>query len=147
MDEKRIRLSKQYLSEIEGDVEQKRLVVSQDLEKKANKQIARVADYYAQQASSDEEEEDEEGSVDGKHDERSRKTLVVSSASSSSKTRYGKLYAPEFRKGHLRSCTSVCVRKDGEKIYSGGKDCAIIEWDLESGKKVVFSGARKRYYY
>ncbi len=51
----------------------------------------------------------------------------------------------EFRKGHLRTCTSVCVKRDESKIYSGGKDCAVLEWDMETGKKVVFSGGRKKY--
>jgi len=142
VDEKRIRLSKQYLAEIEGDNEQKKLVISEDLNKKSGKQIQYVADWYAEAAS------DSHGESASETEDSDDETTAATTAKShvQPKKSYGRLGSPEFRKGHLRSCTSVCVRKDGQKIYSGGKDCAILEWDLESGKKVVFSGARKRYF-
>lgn len=30
-------------------------------------------------------------------------------------------------------------------MYSGGKDCAVIRWDVETGKKDIFPGGRNRF--
>ncbi|EAK89287.1 Rrp9p/U3-55K-family snoRNP-associated protein with several WD40 repeats, partial [Cryptosporidium parvum Iowa II] len=48
-----------------------------------------------------------------------------------------------FYKGHKLSPTCVTLDKDGRTAYTGGKDCAIIKWDLETGKKIIFPGSRK----
>ncbi|KAH8584990.1 Rrp9p U3-55K-family snoRNP-associated with several WD40 repeats [Cryptosporidium sp. chipmunk genotype I] len=49
----------------------------------------------------------------------------------------------KFYKGHKLSPTCVTLDKDGRIAYTGGKDCAIIKWDLETGKKIIFPGSRK----
>ncbi|CAD7942659.1 unnamed protein product [Amoebophrya sp. A120] len=46
-----------------------------------------------------------------------------------------------FPRGHQGTCTSACVRRDQTRVYSGGKDCVVYEWDVESRKKVRFSGS------
>ena len=49
-------------------------------------------------------------------------------------------------KGHKLSPTCLTVKDDESKIFSGGKDCAVIEWDVETGgKKTVFAGGRKNF--
>lgn len=49
-----------------------------------------------------------------------------------------------FYKGHKLSPTCVTVDSHNSNVvYSGGKDCAIIRWDIETGKKTVFPGSRK----
>ncbi|KAJ1609097.1 snoRNP-associated protein [Cryptosporidium canis] len=48
-----------------------------------------------------------------------------------------------FYKGHKLSPTCVTLDKDGRTAYTGGKDCAVIQWDLETGQKTIFPGGRK----
>lgn len=48
-----------------------------------------------------------------------------------------------FHKGHKLSPTCVTLCGDGRTAFTGGKDCAIIQWDLETGKKTIFPGGRK----
>lgn len=48
-----------------------------------------------------------------------------------------------FYKGHKLSPTCLVLDRDNRTIYSGGKDCAIIRWDIETGKKIIFPGSRK----
>jgi len=47
-------------------------------------------------------------------------------------------------KGHQLSVTCLALSSDDKKIYSGSKDCTIVEWDVETGKKLNhFEGSRK----
>jgi len=50
-----------------------------------------------------------------------------------------------FLKGHKMAATCVCLSSDEGTMYTGGKDCAIIRWDVETGKKDVFPGGRNRF--
>jgi len=50
-----------------------------------------------------------------------------------------------FLKGHKMATTCVCLSSDEGTMYTGGKDCAIIRWDVETGKKDVFPGGRNRF--
>merc|ERR1712129_69471 len=43
-----------------------------------------------------------------------------------------------YLKGHKQSATCLCLTSDERTVYSGGKDCAILRWDVETGKKDVF---------
>eukprot|EP01117_Protostelium_nocturnum_P017380 TRINITY_DN7080_c0_g1_i1.p1 TRINITY_DN7080_c0_g1~~TRINITY_DN7080_c0_g1_i1.p1 ORF type:complete len:486 (+),score=179.89 TRINITY_DN7080_c0_g1_i1:130-1587(+) len=44
-------------------------------------------------------------------------------------------------KGHQRSVTCVAISDDETQLFSGSKDCNLIRWDIESGKKLhVFKG-------
>eukprot|EP00742_Colponemidia_sp_Colp-10_P003325 GILJ01003540.1.p1 GENE.GILJ01003540.1~~GILJ01003540.1.p1 ORF type:complete len:439 (+),score=48.53 GILJ01003540.1:26-1342(+) len=47
-------------------------------------------------------------------------------------------------RGHKLSPTCVALTEDESTAYSGGKDCCVIKWDIETGQKVVFAGARKQ---
>ncbi|KAK6589755.1 U35K-family snoRNP-associated protein [Cryptosporidium xiaoi] len=49
-----------------------------------------------------------------------------------------------FYKGHKLSPTCITADSNYSNIvYTGGKDCAIIKWDIETGKKMIFPGSRK----
>ncbi|CAJ1411308.1 unnamed protein product [Effrenium voratum] len=41
--------------------------------------------------------------------------------------------------------TSVCLSSDEGTMYTGGKDCAVIRWDVETGKKDVYPGGRNKF--
>jgi ribosomal RNA-processing protein 9 len=49
---------------------------------------------------------------------------------------------PRFLKGHKEPTTCIAMSSDERTIFSGGKDCAILRWDIETGKKDVFPGGR-----
>lgn len=51
-----------------------------------------------------------------------------------------KLGEPQFYKGHKRAVTCLCMSADERTIYTGGKDCAILRWDVETGKKDILHG-------
>ena len=47
-------------------------------------------------------------------------------------------------KGHQLSITCVVISPDDKHIFSGSKDCSIIKWCTESGKKIkIIPGGRK----
>eukprot|EP00930_Biecheleria_cincta_P099796 TRINITY_DN91410_c0_g1_i1.p1 TRINITY_DN91410_c0_g1~~TRINITY_DN91410_c0_g1_i1.p1 ORF type:complete len:441 (+),score=84.18 TRINITY_DN91410_c0_g1_i1:94-1416(+) len=50
-----------------------------------------------------------------------------------------------FLKGHKMATTCICMSSDESTIWTGGKDCAVIRWDVETGKKDVFPGGRNRF--
>eukprot|EP00388_Colpodella_angusta_P043777 GDKK01060621.1.p1 GENE.GDKK01060621.1~~GDKK01060621.1.p1 ORF type:complete len:417 (-),score=79.05 GDKK01060621.1:174-1424(-) len=52
---------------------------------------------------------------------------------------------PVFMKGHKLPVTCVAIATDEKYCYTGGKDCAIIRWDLETGQKDVYPGGRKQF--
>ncbi|OII77892.1 hypothetical protein cand_038480 [Cryptosporidium andersoni] len=54
-----------------------------------------------------------------------------------------KLSTKIFYKGHKLSVTCISVSDDSKIAYTGGKDCAMIRWDLETGNKTIYSGRRK----
>ena len=46
-------------------------------------------------------------------------------------------------RGHKQPVTAVRISDDESRVYSAGKDCCIVKWDLESGKKLaVYRGQR-----
>ncbi|TNN84402.1 U3 small nucleolar RNA-interacting protein 2 [Liparis tanakae] len=54
--------------------------------------------------------------------------------------------ASEIRvlRGHKLPITCLVISADDKCIYSGAKDCSIIKWDVESGKKLhTIPGGRK----
>ncbi|CAE7710596.1 Rrp9, partial [Symbiodinium microadriaticum] len=52
---------------------------------------------------------------------------------------------PRFLRGHKMAVTSVCLTADEGTMYTGGKDCAVLRWDVETGKKDVFPGGRNKF--
>lgn len=47
-------------------------------------------------------------------------------------------------KGHRSAATCVAVSGDGSTAFTGSKDCSIIRWDVETGAKSKYHGARGR---
>lgn len=104
--EKRIRLAKEYIAELE---EQEKLKLDQttidhdaiahrlreDVQRQSGKLFKKVADTYLEPAEDD---------------------IRV------------------FR-GHYLSVTCAVISNDSKFIYSGSKDCSIIKWNITSGKK------------
>jgi len=45
-----------------------------------------------------------------------------------------------FLKGHKKAITAVEWMPDGKSVFTASKDCCLIRWDLETGKKLVFKG-------
>lgn len=56
-----------------------------------------------------------------------------------------KLGEPRFLKGHKRAVTCCCLSADERTAFTGGKDCSLIRWDIETGKKDHFPGGRNRF--
>eukprot|EP00386_Alphamonas_edax_P000340 GDKI01001042.1.p1 GENE.GDKI01001042.1~~GDKI01001042.1.p1 ORF type:complete len:458 (-),score=133.03 GDKI01001042.1:147-1487(-) len=102
-DEKRVRLAKQYLSDLGVGTESTDAVAEK---------LQRDADLHARKVQYNLGQE----------------------------MRFGEV---RFLKGHLYAPTSVCVSYDESVAFTGGKDCAIIRWDIETGKKTIFPGKRK----
>jgi len=48
-----------------------------------------------------------------------------------------------FIKGHKKAITDFQFSKDGSKVYSVSKDCCILEFDLPTQSKSVFSFGEK----
>mmetsp|Transcript_32532 Transcript_32532/g.52712 ORF Transcript_32532/g.52712 Transcript_32532/m.52712 type:complete len:470 (+) Transcript_32532:37-1446(+) len=46
-------------------------------------------------------------------------------------------------KGHSQPVTCVAVTGDDSTMYSGSKDCCCIRWDIETGKRIMYRGAKK----
>eukprot|EP00448_Togula_jolla_P034538 CAMPEP_0170645462 /NCGR_PEP_ID=MMETSP0224-20130122/43099_1 /TAXON_ID=285029 /ORGANISM="Togula jolla, Strain CCCM 725" /LENGTH=321 /DNA_ID=CAMNT_0010976693 /DNA_START=118 /DNA_END=1081 /DNA_ORIENTATION=- len=42
----------------------------------------------------------------------------------------------------VKAVTSICISADDRTVYSGGKDCRVFRWDVETGVKEGFRGAR-----
>lgn len=48
-----------------------------------------------------------------------------------------------LKKGHRRAPTCLTIMKDDRTVFTGGKDCAVIRWDVETGQKQIMSGKYK----
>jgi ribosomal RNA-processing protein 9 len=49
-----------------------------------------------------------------------------------------------LRNGHKLAITCLVVSQNGKYIFSGSKDCSLVKWCLETGKKLkVIPGGRK----
>lgn len=49
---------------------------------------------------------------------------------------------PRFLKAHKRTPTCIALSSDERTVYTGGKDCAVIRMDIETGKRDLFLGSR-----
>lgn len=41
-----------------------------------------------------------------------------------------------FHRGHDKAPTCVCISHDERSAWTGSKDCSIVRWDVETGKRV-----------
>lgn len=113
---------------------------------------ARIARAYLEKLDAlhkfDEEESEEEDKL-GAH---LQKEFIFSKKSVSTfKARAAQVAAMEltgerirFKKGHQLPVTCLAISFDGSHLYTGSKDCCVIQWDLPSLKIVrTFQGHRK----
>lgn len=47
-----------------------------------------------------------------------------------------------FLKGHKKAITALEWSQDNRSIFTASKDCCLIQWDLESQKKILFKGEK-----
>jgi len=50
----------------------------------------------------------------------------------------------QVRAGHKLSATCVALSRDDTTAYTGSKDCSLVRWDIETGKKTYL--ARRMFY-
>ncbi|KAL6069523.1 Ribosomal RNA processing 9, U3 small nucleolar RNA binding protein [Balamuthia mandrillaris] len=106
----------------------------------------RLAQQYVQklQQQAVEEDEEEEGFM--------RRRLKQDALEAAGKARFQiatKVAALEVKPGrrlkaHSLSPTCVALTEDGNTAFSGGKDCHVIQYDVETGKKYFYYGRRSR---
>jgi ribosomal RNA-processing protein 9 len=48
-------------------------------------------------------------------------------------------------KGHKLAVTCVCLTSDDRTAFSGGKDCHVMRWDVETGVRDHFPGGRNKF--
>jgi ribosomal RNA-processing protein 9 len=49
-----------------------------------------------------------------------------------------------YLKGHKNTITSIQLTDDSKTVYTTSKDCRVIKWDLETGKKELFPQFTKK---
>eukprot|EP01095_Lingulamoeba_sp_RSL-Kostka_P002813 TRINITY_DN1372_c0_g1_i1.p1 TRINITY_DN1372_c0_g1~~TRINITY_DN1372_c0_g1_i1.p1 ORF type:complete len:492 (-),score=163.50 TRINITY_DN1372_c0_g1_i1:36-1511(-) len=42
-----------------------------------------------------------------------------------------------YKKGHKLPPTCICISNSGKFIYTASKDCSIIQWNVETGEKII----------
>ena len=47
-----------------------------------------------------------------------------------------------FLKGHKKAITALEWSQDNRSVFTASKDCCLLQWDLESQKKVLFKGEK-----
>lgn len=52
---------------------------------------------------------------------------------------------PRLLKGHNLPVTCVCLASDDRTAFSGGKDCHVMRWDIETGVRDHFPGGRNKF--
>jgi len=63
---------------------------------------------------------------------------------SSEITQLSQLSGYRRHRGHKLSITCVALSKDDQTLFSGSKDCTLIQWDVETGKKLHrYVGSRR----
>jgi ribosomal RNA-processing protein 9 len=53
-------------------------------------------------------------------------------------------YETIFLKGHKNTITSLQLTNDSKSVYTTAKDCRVIKWDLETGKKLLLPQFTKK---
>lgn len=51
-------------------------------------------------------------------------------------------YDKVFIKGHKKAITALEWSHDNKSVFTASKDCCLIQWDLESQKKLIFQGEK-----
>eukprot|EP00927_Polykrikos_kofoidii_P066015 TRINITY_DN61694_c0_g1_i1.p1 TRINITY_DN61694_c0_g1~~TRINITY_DN61694_c0_g1_i1.p1 ORF type:complete len:438 (-),score=68.61 TRINITY_DN61694_c0_g1_i1:122-1435(-) len=50
-----------------------------------------------------------------------------------------------FMRGHRETATCVVLSQDERTMFTGGKDCSVLRWDVETGQKDRFKGAHNKF--
>lgn len=51
-------------------------------------------------------------------------------------------YDKIFLKGHKKAITAMEWSHDNKSLFTASKDCCLIQWDLESQKKLIYKGEK-----
>jgi ribosomal RNA-processing protein 9 len=51
-------------------------------------------------------------------------------------------YDSVFLKGHKKAITALEWSHDNKSVFTASKDCCLIQWDLESQKKLIYAGEK-----
>jgi len=120
-EEKRLRLAQEYLKKVEEELDEEEEL--RDKESQVDRDSL-ISNKLKQQ------------SFEGKG-KRKRKL----GAQLTGKTLSGD--SVKFYRGHHLSVTCIVLSQDGRYAFTGSKDCSIIKWDVDTGKKLfTFPGSR-----
>nr|XP_005987145.2 PREDICTED: U3 small nucleolar RNA-interacting protein 2 [Latimeria chalumnae] len=124
-----------------SNLDRKRKAMDEEIEETPQEKKLRLAKLYLEQLRQEEEEKVEE--------EEYERDLVAGRLQEEVLEQQGKLqrsiakdYQPfetkniRVLRGHQLPVTCLVISPDDKYIFSAAKDCTIIKWDVESGKKV-----------
>lgn len=164
-DESRVRLAKQYLRQLSASAKGQHAEKDSSSNALAGLEADSAFDSAAETSGGDEGSEDDD-CVDNlfqdadsrmaltaqlKHNAQARKLSSMPVRALADSLRFGN---PTFFKGHKLPVTCIALPGEGSAdqlacgksgnlhAYTGGKDCCVIRWDLETGKKDIFKGQR-----
>mmetsp|Transcript_4093 Transcript_4093/g.11866 ORF Transcript_4093/g.11866 Transcript_4093/m.11866 type:complete len:439 (+) Transcript_4093:80-1396(+) len=100
------------------------------------KRVRLAKEYLAKIGDSKQPEEVQEQLVRDVDDQAKRTRLQVEDLT---------LGEPRFLKGHKMAVTCVCLSSDERTAFTGGKDCSLVRWDIETGKKDLLPGGRNQF--
>lgn len=119
----------------------------------ADDKRARLAKEYLSQVENDIKNNDSESDDNGVDDEINLKLKKdVLEATGKITHNYADILKDKelnynYYRGHTKPVTSVAICADGSNGYSASKDCDIIKWDIETGKKIFkFKGVKRNKY-
>lgn len=114
----------------------------------AQEKRLRLAKEYLSQLESEEREKDDDDELNNALTERLKKDALERTGrlhkNVADKIQEPTADAVRVLRGHQLPVTCVVITPDDKFVFSAGKDCSIIKWDLLSGKKVkTIPGGRK----
>ena len=131
-DEKRFRLTKEYLSHLGGKSETKKISINTEEDEEEDDYLN--GDDESLLVSENEEDGDRVGDILHREalDKAGKLHNVVAKSLKGSNLSEGH----RIMKGHKAAVTAIALSSDDRTAHSGSKDASIIQWDVETGKKV-----------
>ncbi|XP_051528626.1 U3 small nucleolar RNA-interacting protein 2-like isoform X1 [Myxocyprinus asiaticus] len=123
--------------------------VDEEIEETVQEKKLRLAKLYLEQLREEEEKQAEEESFETDLIAGRLQEDVLEQRGKLQRLIAKELVAPDpaeirLLKGHTLSVTCLVITPDEKYIFSASKDCSIIKWDVENGKKVhKIAGGRK----
>ncbi|XP_074054187.1 U3 small nucleolar RNA-interacting protein 2 [Macrotis lagotis] len=141
---KRAKLTEEISSESEPESPEdtrKKEEEDEELEETAQEKKLRLAKLYLEQLRQQEEEKAEEEAFGNDQVAGRLKEDVLEQRGRLQKLVAKEIQAPvaadiRVLRGHQLSITCLVITPDNSAIFSGAKDCTIIKWSVESGKKL-----------